>query len=76
MCIWRRGVLFGRGGGGIFYLFVWGFFFFCVFLEFGLGVGKTGLSGLSPSPLVRAAGERGGGERLLKASALDSPRSF
>lgn len=51
-------------------------FFFFFFLKFRLGVGKTGLSGLSPSPLVRAAGERGGGERLLKASALDSPRSF
>ena len=53
-----------------------GLFFFFFFLKFRLGVGKTGLSGLSPSPLVRAAGERGGGERLLKASALDSPRSF
>lgn len=47
MCIWRRGVLFlGKADCNCFPRV---FFFF---FKFRVGVGKTGLSGLVPSPLV------------------------
>lgn len=67
----------GAGGaGGRLYCFLRVFFFF----KFWLGVGRTGLSGLSASPLVLRSwgGERGSGGGFaspLKASAVHSPGS-
>lgn len=60
MCIWRLGVLFlGKADCNCFPRV--GFFFFS---KFRVGVGKTGLSGLAPSPLVLellGAGRTAGG---------------
>lgn len=59
MCIWRLGVLFlGKADCNCFPRV--GFFF----SKFRVGVGKTGLSGLAPSPLVLellGAGRTAGG---------------
>lgn len=77
MCIWRRGVLLGRGEREADCIAFFGSFFF---FKFWLGVGRTGLSGLSASPLVLRSwgGERGSGGGFaspLKASAVHSPGS-
>jgi hypothetical protein len=49
-----------------------GSFFFFFFLKFRMGVGKTGLSGLTPSPLVPeqlGVGRSGGNPKSFKTLA-------
>ena len=70
MSIWRRGVLLGGGGRQIVIAFFGSFFFFFS-LSFGWGVGKTGLSGLSPSPLV--PGQLGVGAAGVLCKVLYKP---
>lgn len=72
------GFCWGGGSGRQIVLLSSGLFFF--FFKFWLGVGRTGLSGLSASPLVLRSwgGERGSGGGFaspLKASAVHSPGS-